>query len=195
MSAVAKFLLTPEQYLARERESDFRSEYLAGDMFAMAVARFQHNLIASNLAFQLRRQLDGGPCKVLSSDQRVKVSATGLYTYPDVLVVCETPEFEDRLLDTLLNPRVICEVLSESTEAYDRGAKFVHYRQLPSLQEYLLVAQDRPLIERFLRQPDGTWVLSACSALTETMELASISAILSLANIYQGVELVENPGR
>ena len=195
MSAVAKTQLTEAQYLARERAANFRSEFLRGEVFAMAGASFAHNRIKENTGWELNRQLRGGPCFVLSSDQRVKVSATGLYTYPDLLVICGEPQFEDAVHDTLLNPRLICEVLSDSTEAYDRGAKFTHYRQIASLQEYLLIAQDRPLMERFHRQPEGSWLFSEAASLDAVLPLASVDARLALADIYLGVELPENPGR
>jgi Uma2 family endonuclease len=148
MAVVTKRLLTEAEYLARERAASIRSEFLRGEMFAMSGARYPHNRVKENAARNVGNQLQGGPCFVLSSDQRVKVSSTGLYTYPDILIVCGPPEFEDSVLDTLLNPRVIFEGLSESTEAYGRGAKFAHYRQLTSLEEYVLISQDRPLVER-----------------------------------------------
>ena len=143
MSAAQKTLLTPAEYLARERAAEFRSEFYRGEMFAMSGASWAHSVIKDNLAWETRNQLQGGPCRVVTSDLRVKVSATGLYTYPDLLIVCGEPEFEDEVFDTLLNPRVIVEILSDSTEKYDRGTKFTQYRQLSSLQEYVLVAQDR----------------------------------------------------
>jgi Uma2 family endonuclease len=132
---------------------------------------------------------------VVTSDLRVKVSATGLYTYPDLVVVCEPPQFEDQVQDTLLNPRVIVEVLSDSTEKYDRGTKFAHYRTLPSVQEYVLVAQDRPLIEWYVRQGDGTWVLTAFSDLTATFEFATLAAPVPLVDIYRGVQFPATPSR
>ncbi|MBI3465549.1 MAG: Uma2 family endonuclease [Planctomycetes bacterium] len=194
MAVVAKPVLTEAEYLARERTADFRSEFLRGEMFAMSGAKYPHNRVKENAARNLGNQLEGGPCFVLSSHQRVKISPTGLYTYPDILIVCGSPEFEDSALDTLLNPRVIFEVLSELTEAYDRGAKFAHYRQLASLEEYVLISQDCPLVERYLRQPDGTWVLTAVSGLEATLPLASVGARLTLGVIYAGLEMSETPG-
>lgn len=195
MSAVPTPVLTPEQYLARERAAEFKSEYLRGEVFAMAGASYVHTRVKENVARQAGNQLQGTPCFVLSSDQRVKVSSSGLYTYPDVLIVCGEPQFEDAHVDTLLNPRVIFEILSDSTEAYDRGAKFAHYRRLPSLAEYVLVAQDRPLVERYARQNDGTWLLTAASELAASLDLASAPVRLTLADVYAGVELPANPGR
>ena len=195
MSTAQKVLLTPEEYLARERAADFRSEYFRGEMFAMSGASWEHNLIKENLAGETRNQLKGGPCLVVSSDQRVKISATGLYAYPDLVVVCDEPRLEDEFLDTLLNPRVIVEVLSDSTEKYDRGTKFAHYRQLPSVREYVMVSQDRLLVERFVRQPDDTWLLAEFSGLTATFEYGTIDARVPLSEIYRGVNLPVNPER
>ncbi len=191
MSSVAKTFLTPQEYLARERRADFRSEFYRGEMFAMAGATWEHTLIKDNLAGETRNHLKGGPCRVLTSDLRVKVSATGLYTYPDIVVVCDEPQFEDNMFDTLLNPRVVVEVLSDSTEKYDRGTKFAHYRQIPSVQEYVMVTQDRPLIERYVRQDDGTWVLTVFSDLEQTFAFGCIDVQVALADIYRGVAFPE----
>ena len=131
----------------------------------------------------------------MTSDLRVKVDSTGLYTYPDVIVVCEKPRFEDDMFDTLLNPLCLAEVLSDSTEKYDRGAKFKHYRQVPSLQEYILVAQDEPLVERHVRQPNGDWLMTEFRGLEQTLAFTSIPVKIALADIYRGVEFPENAGR
>lgn len=130
MSTASKRLLTPQEYLDLERKAEFKSEYLHGEMFAMAGASYEHTLIKDNLARKAGNQLEDGPCRVLTSDMRVKVDVTGLYTYPDIVIVCEEPQFEDKVFNTLLNPRALIEVLSDSTEKYDRGAKFGHYRQV-----------------------------------------------------------------
>lgn len=193
MSTVAKTLLSPEEYLARERRADFRSEFYRGEMFAMAGARWEHTLVKDNLAREAGNRLKGGPCQVVTSDLRVKVNATGLYTYPDLVVVCDEPQFDDQVRDTLLNPRVIVEVLSDSTEKYDRGTKFAHYRQLPSVQEYVLIAQDRPLVERYVRQADDTWLLTVFSDLTGSFDFGSTAAPIPLAEIYRGVKFPETP--
>ncbi len=195
MSTATKTLLSPEEYLARERRAAYRSEFYRGEMFAMAGATWEHTLIKDNLAAEARNRLKGGPCQVVTSDLRVRVDATGLYTYPDLVVVCEPPQFEDDVHDTLLNPRVIVEVLSDSTEKYDRGAKFGHYRQLPSVLEYVLVAQDRPLVERYVRQADDAWLLTAFSDLTETFEFGSVAVSIPLEEIYRGVRFPEPPDR
>src|SRR5690242_1556857 len=142
---------TPEEYLAHERQAEHKSEYIAGQIIAMSGASRAHNRISVNLLRVLSSQTLDGPCETYGSDLRVKVSARGMYTYPDVTVVCGRQEFEDAQVDTLLNPTLIVEILSPSTEAYDRGAKFGYYRALPSLREYLLVAQDQVLLEHYVR--------------------------------------------
>ena len=188
MSVDHKPLLTPEEYLAIERKAETRSEYLAGEVFLMAGASERHNIIVANLVGEFRVQFKKRPCKVYPSDMRVKIPKTGLYTYPDVVVVCTKPEFEDDGNDTLLNPTLIIEVLSDSTEAYDRGKKFEHYRTLNSLSHYLLVAQDKPQIEYYVRQPDGKWLFSTYAAPQDTIEIGSVESSLPLAEIYDKVE-------
>lgn len=191
MSTASKRLLTAHEYLALERSAEFKSEYLNGEMFAMAGASWEHTVIKDNLAGEARNQLKNGPCRVLTIDMRVKVNATGLYTYPDIVIVCEEPQFEDKVFDTLLNPRSVVEVLSDLTERYDRGAKFGHYRQVPTLQEYVLVAQDRPLVERYVRQPDDSWVLTVFDKLSQTFAFASVPARIPLADVYGGIRFPE----
>jgi Uma2 family endonuclease len=156
-------------------------------MFAMAGASREHTLIAGNVAGELRAQLKGRPCETYQSDMRVRVSESGLYTYPDVVVVCGERQFEDAEVDTLLNPTLIVEVLSESTEAYDRGDKFAHYRRLQSLQEYVMIAQDKVRVERYVRQ-GSSWVLAEFSELDDTLHLASIECKVPLREIYDRVE-------
>lgn len=152
---------TPEEYLAIERSnSEQRSEYLAGEIFAMGGASERHDLIVTNIVIQLGIQFRGRPCKVYSSDMRVKVSPTGLYTYPDLVALCGEAKFDDDQKDTLINPTVIIEVLSKSTEGYDRGEKFEHYRKIASLAEYLLVSQDKLHVDHYVRQSDNQWLLS-----------------------------------
>ena len=195
MSSATKRTLTPEEYLTLERAASLRSEYLRGETFAMAGASYEHTLVKDNLAREAGNHLKNGPCRVLTSDMRVKVSPTGLYTYPDIVIVCDEPEFEDAMLDTLLNPRVIIEVLSDSTEKYDRGAKFAHYRQITSLQEYVLIAHDRPVVERYVRQGNESWLLTVTSDLSRIFEFASVPVRIALEEIFAGVQLPENPGR
>ncbi len=187
MSSVLKPLLTAQEYLAKERTAEFRSEFYRGEMFAMAGATWEHTLVKDNIAGETRQLLKDGPCRVLTSDMRVKVDASGLYTYPDIVVVCEEPQFEDKLFDTLLNPRILMEVLSESTERYDPGAKFAMFRQIPTLEEYVLIAQDEPLVERHVRQPDNSWLMTEFRGLTQTFAFTSIPAKVALSEIYRGV--------
>lgn len=191
MSSLAQPRYTAEHYLALERQAKHRSEYINGYIFAMAGASRQHNLIAGNVFGELRTQLRGRPCEAYINDMRVKVSVTGLYTYPDVAALCGEPYFEDTHVDTLLNPSVIVEVLSDSTEAYDRGEKFAHYRRLESLRDYVLIAQDKVRVEHYARQGDQ-WVLSEASALSSTVHLSSISCEMVLRDIYERVEFPSN---
>lgn len=187
MSSQLQPHLTPKEYLAQERQAQTKSEYLNGEIFAMSGASRRHNLITVNIAAGLHVQLRQQPCEVYTSDMRVKVSPTGLYTYPDVVVVCGEPQFEDTELDTLLNPTLIVEVLSKSTEDYDRGGKFEHYRTLDSLQEYLLVAQERCHIVHYTRQPDNTWLLSETTLFEDRLQLPSLTAELIVAEAYAKV--------
>jgi Uma2 family endonuclease len=189
MSTSPKTYLTPEQYLEIERQAEFKSEYYQGEMFAMAGAVRVHNLLGGNVFAQLHTQLRGRQCEVYSNEMRVRVGAMGLYTYPDIVVVCGEPQFLDDHIDTLLNPTIIGEVLSPSTEAYDRGKKFAHYRALDSLREYVLIASDRVQVERYSRQPGGQWLLTAVNRLEDTIELESAGCTLSLADVYERVEL------
>src|SRR5262245_17629273 len=184
MSLQPQSRITPEEYLAIERKTLTKSEYLNGEIFAMSGASREHNLISLNVGGELRAQLRQRPCEVYVSDMRVKVSPTGLYTYPDVVVVCEEPQFEDAEVDTLLTPTLIVEVLSPSTEDYDRGTEFEHYRTLASLQEYLLVSQDKCHIVHYVRQEDQTWVLSETTRRNDSIYLSSIDCHLSVAEVY-----------
>ena len=179
--------LSPEEYLARERRAEVKSEYHDGEVFAMSGASRAHNLIVTNFVRELSLRLRDRDCEVYPSDMRVKVDPTGLYTYPDVIVVCGEPAFEDEHIDTLLNPTLLIEVLSESTEASDRGKKFEHYRKLETLQGVVLVTQDEAHAERFTRQPDGQWLLGEASGLEAALHLASIDVTLPLADIYDKV--------
>jgi len=191
MSSLKPSLLTPGEYLEIERKSEIRSEYIAGRMYAMSGASRRHALIAGNLHGEIWSQLRGGACEAYMNDLRVKVSPTGMYTYPDVVAVCGEVLLEDDHFDTLLNPTVIVEVLSESTEAYDRGEKFAHYRRLDTLREYVLVAQDKIRVEHFLREGEQ-WVLSEVSGLDATLHLGSIDCHIALATIYEKVQF--DPG-
>lgn len=189
MSTQPKTFLTPEQYLAIERGADYKSEYLNGEMFAMSGARAAHNLISVNVSAELRQQFRTRPCRVYSSDMRVRVNRSGLNTYPDVTVVCGAPQFLDNVEDTLLNPNVIVEVLSPSTEAYDRGRKFEHYKSIESMREYLLLASDRMHADLYTRQPDDRWLLTSADAPEHSLTLESVGAQLKLADLYEKVDL------
>lgn len=187
MSAVPKTKLTEAEYLAKERKAEFKSEFYRGEMFAMSGASREHILIAGNCAREIGNQFKGRCCEVYSNDMRVKVSATGLYTYPDVVIVCGQPEFLDAEVDTLLNPTVLIEVLSPSTESYDRGAKAEQYRRIPSLREHVLIAQDRPHVDVLIRQADGSWLLRETSELDQVVSLPSVSVSLSMREIYDRI--------
>jgi Uma2 family endonuclease len=172
---------TVEQYLELERTSEVKHEYLDGYIYAMTGASANHNVIAVNTAARLHAQLRQRPCTVFPGDQRVK--ADRLYAYPDISVVCSTPQYTDESPRTLLNPTAIVEVLSPTTEKFDRGAKSWHYRELDSLQEYLLTAQDRYHIEHYVLQPDGAWLLKDAVGLEARQELTSIGCTLALADV------------
>jgi len=181
--------ITPEEYLAIERQADFPSEYFLGETFAMAGASKEHNLIAGNAFAELHAQLKKRPCQVYSNDMRVKVNPTGLYTYPDIVVVCGKEQFDDKHKDTLLNPTLIIEVLSDSTEAYDRGEKFQHYRQLDSLMEYILIAQKKHHLEHYVRQPDNQWLFSETDNLQDIVQLSAINCHLTLSEVYDNINI------
>lgn len=187
MSTVRK-LISPQEYLAIERSLETRNEYLDGVMYAMSGTTYEHTRIKENISYRASAQLDGGPCEVLSSDMRVKVNSSGLYTYPDLIILCGRPELEDSHFDTLLNPQVIIEVLSESTEKYDRGLKFQHYRQIPSLREYILVSQNKVLVERFTRQPDNSWNFQTFDDPQGVFPFATVAIQIPLQEIYRKVE-------
>jgi Uma2 family endonuclease len=187
MSAAPRTYLTPEEYLARERLAETKSEYYDGETFAMSGGSEEHSLIATNAATELNLQLRERPCKVYNSDMRVQVAEEGPFTYPDVTVVCGEAQFADAEVDTLLNPTLIVEVLSPTTELWDRGGKFEQYRQRESLQEYVLIAQDRPHAERFSRQPDGQWLLAEVNGLEAVLALPAIGCELALAQVYHKV--------
>ena len=179
---------TPEEYLALERKAPFKSEFYRGEIFAMSGASREHSLVAGNFYRVLGNQLLDRPCEAHIADMRVRVLPTGLYTYPDVVAVCGEPRFEDDQVDTLLNPSLIVEVLSPSTEDYDRGKKFDHCRRIESLREYVLVSQDRVRVERFTRQGED-WVLTIIEQRKATLGLASVGVDIPLRVIYARVEV------
>ena len=188
VSTQPKARITPQEYLELERKAEIRSEYFDGEMFAMSGAMLEHNTIVVNIARELSNQFFDRPCTVLVTDMRTKVEASGLYTYPDIVALCGEPEFEDEHMDTMINPQVIIEVLSESTESYDRGRKFAHYRNLNSLKEYFLVSQTEYRIERYERQTGDTWLYSECTDPNGSIELITVAARLSLSRVYHKVD-------
>jgi len=188
MSSANPSVLTEREYLDFERKSEIRHEYIAGQIFAMSGASMRHNRIAGNVFREISTRFRDKPCSVFMSDMRVKVSATGMYTYPDVVALCDEPRVEDTHLDTLLNPSVIIEVLSESTEKYDRGEKFAHYRRLETLREYVLVSQDKMRVEHFRRGEGEEWVYSAISDSNAVLHLPAIDCHIDLAAIYEKVD-------
>lgn len=187
MSAIPKTKLTPEEYLEFERKSEERHEYFDGEIFAMSGAKRNHNKVVGNLSGLIWQQLKGKDCEFYPTDMRVFVPATGLYTYPDLVVVCGEPQFQDDTFDTLLNPVLLIEVLSDSTESYDRGRKFQHYRSIESLEEYVLVSQSEARIEKYVRHGDGFWLLSEAVGLDSEIEFASIECAVSLAEVYDKI--------
>lgn len=188
VSSQPKTRLTPQEYLALERKAEIKSEYFDGEMFAMSGVTREHSTIVINITTELNNQFIDRPCEVHGPSMRVKVSATGLYTYPDVAAVCGEPKFEDVYLDTLINPQLVIEVLSESTESYDRGKKFAHYRTIDSLQEYVLVSQTECRIERFSRHDDGNWLYTETTDPSGSIELTSVACRLSLSRVYHKVD-------
>ncbi|MHB2017585.1 MAG: Uma2 family endonuclease [Candidatus Xenobia bacterium] len=187
--SLAEQRLSPQEYLELERKASTRSEYYNGRMYAMAGGSEAHNLIVGNVVRELGNAFKGRPCKVYPSDMRAKAVVTGLYTYPDVSALCQPARFEDESRDTLLNPALIVEVLSESTEAYDRGEKFEHYRRIESVTDYVLIAQDRVHVEHFVRQGSGQWLLTEWSELQAFLKLPNLECQLLLSDIYDRVEL------
>lgn len=192
MATVLKQYYTEAQYVQQERMSPGKSEYYHGEIFAMSGATREHNLVVANLVRPLGSQLHEQPCEVYPSDMRVRIP-TGLYTYPDVTVVCGEPQFVDDTRDTLLNPLVVVEVLSKSTEAYDRGKKFEHYRSVDSIRHYVLVTVDRAHVEVYSRDPNSQWVLSEANGMVSAIELPAIQSRLVLADVYHKVLLVHDP--
>lgn len=188
MSTKKKHRYTPAEYLELERAAEVKSEYLNGEIFLMSGASRRHNLIAANILRLVATHLLGSPCETYINDMRVQVSAAGLYTYPDVVVVCDKPVFEDQHFDTLQNPTLIVEVLSPSTEAYDRGRKFEYYRKLASLREYLVVSQDAPHVDRFVVDDLGRWTLFDASGLDAALDVSTIDCSLRLADVYDRIE-------
>jgi Uma2 family endonuclease len=195
MSTRAERLYTADEYLTLERASGHKSELVNGRIYAMTGANWPHNKIVSNIVRHVGARLEGRDCSVVSNDQRVKVSRTGMYTYPDVVALCGGPQFDDAYLDTLLNPAVIFEVLSRSTELYDRAEKFSHYRKIESLREYILVAQSEVHVEQFVRHGDH-WMLSELTEPSDVLRIDALDCKIPLGLIYSQIEFPPAaPGR
>jgi Uma2 family endonuclease len=194
MATNPKLSLTPKEYLASERLAQTRSEYYDGEVFAMAGASQKHNRIVINLVLSLGNGLRQRDCEVYASDMRLLVGDTGLYTYPDVMVVCGKPILADAHSDILTNPVLIVEVLSESTKDYDRGGKFHQYRRIPSLQEFLTVSQTEMLIDQSVRQADNSWVVRELTPANGNVPLRGLGIDLDFADVYNKVEFDKRAG-
>jgi Uma2 family endonuclease len=178
--------IAPEQYLEIERRSEFKSEYISGEMIAMSGTTLRHATIVTNFGGELRNALRGKPCKPIAGELRVRVLRSA-YLYPDVVIYCGKAELvDDAYLDTLLNPTAIIEVLSKSTQSYDRGEKFFLYRQIETLTSYTLVSQDEPRVEQYTKQPDGSWTFDEVTGLDAKFSL--LNHEFALSDIYEGVD-------
>ena len=188
MSALPKRRFTPDEYLALELQADYKSQYVAGEIFAMAGAQPWHNKVVGNIGGMLYNRFRGRPCDHFFSDMRVQVKAGDLWTYPDVMALCGEPQYETAANPhSLLNPQVIFEVLSPATEAFDRGDKFARYRLLDSLTDYVLVSSEQMRVEHYVRQPDDRWLLAAYELPEDRLTLASVDCELPLAEMYERV--------
>ena len=183
--------LTPEEYLTLERVAEFKSEYLDGQIYAMAGSSPEHSTITFNLSGEISPQLRGKGCRGFSNDMKVKTGEGGLYSYPDASIVCGEPVFYDDNGDVLTNPTIIFEVLSPTTEIFDRTKKFFRYQTIESFTDYILISQDEARIEHFIRQPDGGWLMYVVRGLENSLHISSIDCAISLANIYEGIEFPE----
>ncbi|MEM6528321.1 MAG: Uma2 family endonuclease [Chloroflexota bacterium] len=181
--------MTVDEYIALERRSvDIKHEYIHGHVVAMVGASEEHNTININTSSSIHQQLKGRSCRPYSTDMRVRVTPQ-MYTYPDIIVVCGDPQFADDQFDTLLNPTLIIEILSPSTERYDRGRKFAYYREIDTFREYVLIAQDEPRIQRYLRHEDGEqWLFTEAAGLDATLVLTSIDCTLALSDVYDRID-------
>ena len=184
-----KHRMTAAEYLDAEHAAVDHHEFHDGEMLAMAGSTFEHDQITGNAFAALKSALDGTDCRVMTSNMRVRPGPSSRYVYPDLSVVCGPPQFDpdDRRRTTVTNPRIVVEVLSDSTEAYDRGGKFTLYRECETLEEYVLIAQDRPAVEAYHRQPDGTWSFAAWSGLEAVARLRSVEVDLALSDVYAGL--------
>ncbi len=185
MSLQQQTYITPEEYLAIERRAEYKSEYIDGMIYEMSGANLRHNTIVANLIIELGSQLRGKPCLTLPSDMKVRLPDSRKFFYPDVSVFCGEPQFHDDREDVLLNPILIVEVLSATTAAFDRGEKFQAYQQIESLQEYILISQDKHLIEQYVRQTKEAWTYTATVGLESALSLPSIGCVLSASAVYE----------
>ena len=184
---------TLQEYLEQENRTGVKHEYYRGETFAMVGGTPRHALIATNVLRESSEALKGRPCVAYNGDLRIKVGPSGLYTYPDASIICGELELDGDLSDTVLNPTVVVEVLSESTEKYDRGQKSAHYRRIPSLQALVLISQARPLVECFTRHESGGWLLTEASEPGETLVLDPVGIAIPLAEIYRDVSFDPPP--
>ena len=180
--------ISPEQYLKIERNSDIRHEFFNGELFAMTGAKKNHNLINTSLIVNLVNGIGNSTCRVFSNDMRVKIESESGYVYPDIVVACNNLEFEDSEFDTLTNPIVIIEILSDSTEAFDRGDKFAYYRKIPTLKEYLIVSQSKCRVEQFIKKEGKMWSMLYYEDMDQIIKIDSIDCELLLSDIYQWIE-------
>ncbi|MCS6848603.1 MAG: Uma2 family endonuclease [Anaerolineae bacterium] len=189
MTQRAHKLFTPEEYLAQEEVAQVKSEFFRGEIFAMAGGTPDHNTISANAIAALSRALYAYPCRVFTSDQRIYIEKNGLYTYPDVVVVCGRLQFAPKRKDTITNPVLIVEVLSDATRDYDRGAKFELYRDLPTLQHYLLIDSDAVRVEYYRRQ-NGDWLFNAYARLDDAIAIPLEAGTIELRvrDLYDKVE-------
>ena len=201
MSSLARPRYTPEQYLEIDRKAEHRSEYVNGEILAMAGASREHNRITLNIGTSLTLQLRGTPCEPFATDLRVKGLKTSSFLFPDAVVGCAPLEFEDDTLDILLNPVVVMEVLPPTTQSNDRGWKFAHYRRLATLKDYVMLSQYRPFVEHYTRRSDDQWVLTEVRGMDGVLRLPSIGCELPLSEVYERVEfapeleMIEPEGR
>jgi Uma2 family endonuclease len=188
MGLPEKKLISELEYLEMEIASAEKHEYYQGEIFAMAGATVEHNRIATNVTGEIYSKLKGKNCNVFNSDLRVHIQANSLYTYPDITVVCGEVEKLPNTLDTIINPTLIIEVLSASTKDYDRGTKFMLYRDIPSLKEYLVIdSTGKVHLEKWYKKEDGLWILNEYKSTEDTVPIESLSIELAMADVYRGV--------
>ena len=191
MSSLPKHRYSAEEYLAIDNEADYKSEYVAGDIFAMGGATPKHVLIAGNTAREFGNRLRDTNCQVYSAGLRIQADLDNVYYYPDVVVVCGRPEYRDSRRDTVTNPLVIVEVLSPTTRNYDRGDKFAHYRRLDSLREYILIDQDACHVEHFVRK-EGIWEFSESDDCQGSLVIPTLDIAIALTEIYAKLEFLDD---